>query len=192
MEKNLIYASFIIAGLFLVGIYLLLSLNAFSFITGRATTQNENLTITVGGFTAVTVSVMNNSLPSASISNQGTGSMLFYVTVSDADGASDINITSVKANFTKAGEPARQNSSCVKVGADLSSTSQNYSCTVDMWYFDDYGTWSVTVAATDLGNTTLIQNTTTNFYLPSLSGIVISPETLTWATVSQGTNNQEM
>jgi len=162
----------------------------FNKITGQATSQPANVSVSVAGMNITRVRVYNSTLPSVAVTNDGIGSMLFYVVIDDPDGASDINTTSISTNFTKTGEALRVNSTCVKVGADLNATAQNYSCTIEMWYFDAQGIWNITVRATDLGNTTFIQDTTATFGLPQLQGIEIAPGSLTFPSVSPGANNQ--
>lgn len=191
-KKKVIYV--IIFSLFLIlGISSMVSAGFFDWfnkITGRATSQPANVSISVAGMNITTVKVYNSTLPSVTVTNDGIGSMLFYVVVDDVDGASDINTTSVSANFTKTGEPLRANSSCVKVGVDLNASAQNYSCTIEMWYFDLQGVWNITAKATDLGNTTFTQDTSATFGLPQLQGVEIAPGSLTFPSVSPGAKNQ--
>jgi len=165
-------------------------LDWFKKVTGQATTQPTNVSITVSGINPVTITIYNQSLPTSSVSNDGIGSMLLYVTITDPDGAADINTTSVIANFSKTGEVLRSNSSCIKVGNDLSATAQNYSCTINMYYYDAMGAWTINVGAKDFGNLTYYYNTTTIFSLSQLQGIEIFPTTLTWTAVTPGDINK--
>lgn len=161
-------------------------------ITGRAsTTQQTNVSVVVVGTTAVTIQVFNASLAGTytNPTESNYSSIRFDVTVSDADGVNDVNDTSVRANFSRSGETLRSNSSCNLIG-DLDTTSANFSCTITMAYFDGVGTWAISVGATDLGNTTFIYNTTKTFQYNQLQAIVISPNSLTFPSVSPGAFNQ--
>jgi hypothetical protein len=59
-----------------------------------------------------------------------------------------------------------------------------------MWYWDKNTTWSVVVKARDRGNTSWVQNDTTNWNYERLKSLEISPLALTWPSVSPGDNNQ--
>ncbi len=110
----------------------------------------------------------------------------FYATVYDAKGADNLNDTSVKVNFIR-GESARENE-CIWL-KDIDSNSADYSCSVDMWYWDEAGTWKISVYAEDLnGNPAL--NETTTFQYDLLKAIVISPSELTWPEIIPGAVNQ--
>ena len=157
-------------------------------ITGKATSQTTNVSITVNGTNSITipfVSVINSTNPTEA----STINIIFYATLKDTDGVNDINDSSVSANFSRSGETTRQNTSCSLV-ADIDSTSANFSCTIAMWYFDGTGSWNVSVGGTDLGNKTFIYNTSTTFTYNQLQAIQISPISLTWASVSPGNTNQ--
>ena len=143
-------------------------------ITGKATSHPTNVSISIVGANPVTIQVFNNTITGVTPTESSTTSVNFYITMTDPDGVNDLNDTSVSANFTRSGEALRQNSSCSLVN-DIDSTSANYSCTIDMWYFDGSGQWNITVRGTDLGNLTFIQNTSTTFQYNQLQAIVISP-----------------
>ncbi|MBI2452074.1 hypothetical protein HYV50_03270 [Candidatus Pacearchaeota archaeon] len=160
----------------------------FTKITGKATQQAENVSVTLTGINPVTVNVFNGTLSGTGPTENTFTSLTFYVTVNDSDGVNDINDSSVQANFTNSGEPLRQNTSCSLV-ADIDSTSANYSCTIQMWYFDENAVWNIGASATDLGNTTRIHNTSMTFSYGQLQALKISPNSLTF-TVNIGATNQ--
>ncbi|MBU1051523.1 MAG: hypothetical protein KJ718_03130, partial [Nanoarchaeota archaeon] len=114
--------------------------------------------------------------------------VIFTAIVTDADGADSINTTSVKTNFTRTGEVLRQNTTCAEISGQNTTTSKNFSCTVDMWYFDANGNWNVAVYTEDL-QANSAQNTTTTFQYNLLKAMVISPPSLS-LTVTTGAMNQ--
>ncbi|MBU0467175.1 MAG: hypothetical protein KKF39_05915, partial [Nanoarchaeota archaeon] len=114
--------------------------------------------------------------------------VIFTAIVTDADGADSINTTSVKTNFTRTGEVLRQNTTCAEISGQNTTTSKNFSCTVDMWYFDANGNWNVAVYKEDL-QANSAQNTTTTFQYNLLKAMVISPPSLS-LTVTTGAMNQ--
>ncbi|MEK6917650.1 MAG: hypothetical protein AABW51_01765 [Nanoarchaeota archaeon] len=127
-----------------------------------------------------------SSIPSLPPIENSMRPVTFNVSVSDPDGYTDI--TSVSAQFSMAGEPTRINSSCtLQNGA---GNNANYSCTINMQYYDKDGNWNVTINVTDSQS----QQGTNNsqiFVYQLLKAIVInSPTTgLTWPGLSQGQTN---
>ena len=160
-------------------------------ITGRVTSQQTNVSLVVTGTTAVTIQVLNATLAGTHTdpTENGYSSLRFNAIVSDTDGVNDINDTSIRENFSRSGEALRSNSSCNLV-ADLDSTSANFSCIITMAYFDGTGSWTISVGATDLGNTTFIYNTSMTFQYNQLQAVVISPTSITFPSVVPGTFNQ--
>ncbi|MEK6945430.1 MAG: hypothetical protein AABW63_01420 [Nanoarchaeota archaeon] len=152
--------------------------------TGKASSQSQNVSVTVAGSNTVTIEVPTLSLNP--IENNPV-TFVFTANVSDADGVSDINDSSVTAKLTL-GATTRQGS--CSWSADISSTKANYSCSITLWYFDSSGSgWTLNVSASDFGTGILISNTSV-FTYNELKAMVISPLTLTWATVTTGAVNQ--
>ena len=149
MKKGVLYFT-------LISIILLMSLSSaglldwFGKITGKATQQDTNATITIQGTAAVTIEVFNSTLTGSTVepTENGIKNITFTTRITDADGAADINVSSVSANFTRTGEPLRQNTSCNDLGQDT-STAKNFSCTIGMYYFDENASWTITVRAND-------------------------------------------
>ncbi|VVB82200.1 beta-1,4-mannooligosaccharide phosphorylase [uncultured archaeon] len=138
------------------------------------------------------VSAPSNNIPQITfvspISDQdptenATTPVIFNVTVYDADGAGDINITGVSANFTRSEEAVRLNSTCSKLtGQDLSN-SYNFSCSISMWYWDENGTWNISVGASD-NESNSASNLSTTFTYNPLKAFVLSPLLVTWTSLT--------
>lgn len=166
----------------------------FGKITGRAAhTADTNVSIGVVGTAPVIIEVDNSTMVGTRVDPtiNGVTNIEFWVNVSDSDGVNDINDSSVNASVTfnaTGTEAIRTNSSCVLVG-DLDTISANFSCTINMYYFDAPGIWNITVSARDLGNTTIIYNSSQSFNYDQLQAIDISPTALTFASVSPGDTN---
>ncbi|MBD3253235.1 hypothetical protein GF386_05865, partial [Candidatus Pacearchaeota archaeon] len=112
----------------------------------------------------------------------------FNVSVYDVDGVDDINDSSIRANFTRAGEAIRENSSCMEISGENTSFIQNYSCVIKMWYWDENGEWNVTVYAEDNSQESAI-NDSIYFQYNLLQAIKISPDYISF-NVTIGTINQ--
>lgn len=163
-------------------------------ITGRASFQETNVTITLVGVNMVSIIVQNATMVDTDVdpTEEGTVNITFNVTVIDADGAGDINASSVIAEFLRADEGTRQNNTgCTENTGQSTSTSKNFTCTVTLWYFDAPGAWGVNVTANDLGNTTYNStNYLYNFSYDQLQAIKINPDGVYWTSISIGAENQ--
>ncbi len=111
----------------------------------------------------------------------------FEVHVTDPDGVTDIIDSSVDTEFERAG--IIRTGTCTWI-EDLNSDTANYSCSVDMQYYDEPGTWNIKVNATDSAET-LAENVSTNFLYLQLTAMVLSPQTISWPVILQGDINQK-
>ena len=106
-----------------------------------------------------------------------TTSITFNFTAEDSDGVADLNDATAAAYFQRTGETTRSNTSCV-AGATVGD-QKNYSCTIDMWYFDEAGDWTINVTIQDDSGANA-ENSSTTFSYQLLTAMVISPSALTW------------
>jgi len=159
-------------------------------ITGKVTSQPTNVSISVVGINSVYFTIWNNTINGTDIvpTEEGTTTISFNVTVYDDDGLNDINDSSVMAEFIN-DSTTRANATCAPNG-DTTPTSKNYTCSIDMWYFDVNDVWMINVTANDLGNTSYMSNYTQFFTYEQLQAIKIAPETLSWPAVSPGDTNK--
>ena len=163
-------------------------------ITGRASSEPTNISISITGPNAVNITVWNNSLGSGVTPIAGSYATLqFNVTVTDADGYSDVNTSSVSANISyNSVETAWSTNStgCGLTSGQDTSTSRNFSCTILIPFYALNAAWRINVTATDLGNKTQRTNDSTNFTINQLKSIQLSPAALTWPSISLGATNQ--
>jgi len=83
---------------------------------------------------------------SAQDPTEGTvNTITFNVSVLDADGYGDISL--VNASFNNSGT-SRVDINCT-AGSSINASAINYSCSIDMNYYDDAGTWSIEIYAED-------------------------------------------
>lgn len=162
----------------------------FRGITGRAsTTQGTNLSITVTGTNSVNVSIDNTTLEgTVTDPTEGTiNTITFNVTVEDVDGVNDIDDTSVNATFVLAGQGTRVDTSCTLI-EDFSANEANFTCSIEMWYFDAEGIWTIYATARDLGNLSNITDTS-SFQFNQLKAIVVGPSSISFLAVAPGDEN---
>ena len=92
----------------------------------------------------------------------------------------------LKINFTKTGEAVRSNASCVQLNT-FGTYYANYSCWVDMWYYDINGAWNIAVEINDTSNAIGL-NTTHTFSINVLTAFnTISA--INFSTLSPGATN---
>ena len=158
----------------------------FSSITGRATSQNVGLNISIAGTPPNITMVIINAAPS--ITENGITNLMLNFTVHDVDGFGNINGSNAKVSLNKTLETTRSNSSCLNT-ANFSTDYANFTCTVSIHYFDASGVWSVNASIGDLSSTN-VNNHTATFTLGQTSAFVSSPGNLTFSTLSRGASNQ--
>ncbi|MDD5177990.1 MAG: hypothetical protein PHT54_01765 [Candidatus Nanoarchaeia archaeon] len=156
-------------------------------ITGRATSATTSLNITVGNSAPVVDSV--TTISSQSVTELGATAVQFTFTATDSDGVANLNDATAVANFQKSGETTRTNSSCVWL-SDLDTDTANYSCTVEIWYWDGSGAWDVNATIFDINNA-FGENTTTQFTLQETTAMIMAPNSLAWTSLSPTSTDQK-
>ena len=149
-------------------------------ITGQLTSGSSSLNITVGN-AAPTIPVVYVAASYSATEGTFTRTVVNF-TARDSDGEANLNDSTAQGRFQFSGEPTRSNTSCLTLGAG-SGTDQNYTCTIDMWYFDKPASWTANFTIKD-NNNAGGENSTTTFTFSSLNAMVLSPPSLTWPQVS--------
>jgi hypothetical protein len=165
--------------------------NWFHEMTGFLSSQPTNVSIAISGTNPVIVAVFNATLTGANVdpTEYNQTSIEFTVTVSDPDGVSDINDSSVLAILNNSGVTRTNSTTCSKVAGAANTTSQNYTCSVGLWYFDDNSTWSINVSAVDYGNLSFQSNSSKVFSFNPLKAVQMTPPLITWSALTPlGTN----
>ncbi len=185
MKKGVLISA---ALLFSVLSIIFISAGISADLTGKATSQPTNVTVTITGTTIAQIKQVIVS-PSYNPIEDTYSDIVFYVIMADPDGVSDLNDTSVSAVVTKAGQATRSTPLCNWVN-DIDATSANYSCTIRMWYWDGAGSWLVNASGKDTGNGTFAHNDTQTFTYNQLKAMMISPQAIYWNSLNAGTLNQ--
>jgi hypothetical protein len=122
------------------------------------------------------------SIPTKDPTGSSTTPVIFIVSVSDINGYSDIS--SVSAEFNMTGEVTRIGD-CDNDNV-INSTARNYSCSVDMQYYDANGIWSVMVYAEDTSS----ENDTewSSFTYNLLTSWVMDVYSLNFGSIYHGEN----
>jgi len=171
----------------ILGLLLILSISFISAgffgdiydkVTGRATSDTTALNVTIGN-SAPSIDWVESISPK-NPTDDSTTSITFNFTATDTDGATNIDGDTGKAYFQRAGETTRSNTSCVNYSS--SGNDMNFTCTIDMWYYDENGAWTINVTVQDINNA-YDENSSTTFTYNVLPGMKMSPTSLEWASV---------
>lgn len=129
------------------------------------------------------VSVYDITAISAQDPTEGTTkAVTFYCAVNDPDGNSDIQV--VNATMTKG---AGLNSADCGSGSAINATANNYTCTVDMNFYDESGDdWDYTCYAYDLSTTDDMEST---FTYNELTAWTMTPTSIGFGTIYLGQTN---
>ena len=158
----------------------------FKSLTGKATSQNFGVNVSVGN-NAPNITFVS-PLGNINVNEDNVVNIQLNFTAYDADGSGNLVSTSGKANFTRGSEAVRANSSCVQLNT-FSNYYANYTCTIAMWYYDGAGEWNITTYVADISGAA-IMNTTTKFTLNELAAFKSSPSLLTFSSLNPGSVNQ--
>jgi hypothetical protein len=159
--------------------------DAWDKITGRLTSQNVSLNITVSNAPPTIYNVTFSS-PIILTDAPSSTSVIINFSATDPDGASNLNNASAAINLTRSGQPLRYNSSCAV--KDFSANWSNYTCKITMWWFDQDGAWTIYANISDL-NGNIAVNGTHTVSVNTLTGFVMSPSTLNFSNLVAGTYN---
>jgi len=108
-------------------------------------------------------------------------------TVYDINGADTLDNSTAMVNLTFAGEDVRQNLSCVNV--ESSGYYANYSCTVEMFWWDVNDTWEINAYIEDLQGASGI-NTSETQELGDTTAFVASLGNITFPGIAPGAENK--
>ena len=185
---------------FILAVLIILSIAYLSYpefvkkITGLAqqTSQTVTLNISVGNTAPVIKQIANESLDSITlIEGPYPTNVSINFTVYDAEGFTNLR-GAVQAIINRSNEGTRINGSgtvdCMNI-ANYSTNYANFSCFVNMWWWDADSTWTVNVSARDI-NDAAVESTNTSISFGSTTGFLMGPSILTWAQITVGATNQ--
>ena len=93
-------------------------------------------------------------------------------------------ITNLNASFSR-GNAFRTNPSC-SLDKNIDSITANYSCVVDLWYFDSPGEWNVSSYARDSAGSVAFRNET---FVVMSNKYITHNSTLSWSSLIPGLLN---
>jgi len=158
--------------------------NIKNAISGKAT-QNVDLNISVG-IPQITL-IINNSIDVSAGPSEAPAitTVVVNFSVYSPSGTGNLNDSTAAVNVT--GDVERVNSSCLNY--ESSTTDVNYSCSIDLQWWDGTGVWNITAYIED-NQSNFATNSSADFYVGSRTAFVMGPSALTWNALSPGTYNQ--
>lgn len=171
---------------FIVILISMVSAGFFSSLTGKATSQPTNVSVSFKDISPAQVTYVS-PITGVNPLELNQVAVSFAVQVYNFDKLGDINFSSVFANFSNNGV-TRGPVQCINVN-NITNRIANFSCTINMWYWDAAGGWNISVVASDIGNGTKAYNATTYFTYNQLKAMVLSPPALTWPVLTTGEIN---
>ena len=178
------YVSFVVI-LLILAVAVLGYTGLLTKMTGFATSSTTALNITVGN-SAPTITWVQ-TISAQDPTNDATTAITFNFTATDTDGESNLNDATAAAYFQKNGETTRSNTSCVTAGTG-SGNNQNYTCTINMYYYDANGAWTINATIQD-NNAAYGENSSTTFTYNVLTAMKMSPTSLGWPEIGVTSTN---
>jgi len=166
----------------------LVSGGLFDKSTGKASDAPQDVAVTVQGINSPIVSFVEN-FSSADPTEFGITTVVFETHVYDPDGVGNINDSSVNAEFSFG---ATTRSGSCTYDEDLDSFTANYSCSVDMTYYDEASSnWNINVSALDQ-EANYAENTSMGFTYTELKAFdtPLTPSQLSWPALAPAATNQ--
>src|SRR3989338_7228524 len=144
----------------------------------------RNISIATNGVPSIT---FVSNLSAVSIIEGGVRQINFSFLASDPDGRGDLDNTSAQLRISRLGEADRTNTSCTPVGTFENNI--NYSCSINLWYYDGAGFWTINASIRDT-QSLYSENNSMQFMVLETTAFAIGPTALTWATLELGNTNR--
>ncbi len=189
MKKEVVYLVFALAIVAFGYAFFHVQINdVLNEISGWATSRYFNVTVTLTNRDPSILNVSGISTQTLNEYNSTEINVTFWAY--DPDGAKNLNASTAAANFTQSGEADRFNRTCI-FSHDLAGNNSisQFNCSVNLWYWDDWGYWNVSVSIRDTSGSIAV-NTSTIFNVSRLDGILIQPSQLTFPSMNPGSFNQ--
>lgn len=145
-----------------------------------ANTQTHTVNLTVGNNVPTVDLVKLQTSTPINPTESSTTATVWEVHVTDLDGVS--NIANARMDITKTGENTRSDTTCSLIGG-IDADTNNYTCTVNMQYYDGNSTWTVNASGTDI-NGAQGENTTQTLTYGSLIAFTISPTAINFGSIN--------
>ena len=166
-------------------------MDVWESITGLATTGTSVANVTIASITPIIPNAAVEPPATQTITEESYVNVSFAFNATDADGASDLNNRSAYGWINRTGQTTRSNYSCNAV-SNVNTTTNRYNCTVQLWYFDGDGAWSINVSINDSGGSR-VENVVSTFTVSPTKGIEMNANDssggVSWTSINLGSTN---
>ncbi len=153
--------------------------------TGNVVNVDFNISIGAGNAPQI-IRILNHSIADLTVNEAGNTNVSINFTVIDADGVSNMN-TLANVSMIRAGEDLRKNVTCFRYQS--SGNNANYTCQVDLWWFDAAGSWRINATLSDVSGN-VAENSTQNLTINTLTGFRLGPGNVSFSTLNPAATNQ--
>jgi hypothetical protein len=138
-------------------------------LASGAATDNFSASVTLGNSPPVISWVISTASDSPAEGNIKNISLQFNVT--DNNTVIDINTSSTFMNISRAGETNRTSSSCVSILNSSDSKTEEFNCTITIYWYDVNGTWDICAYARDNSSSAASNCTSSDFTMNQLDSV---------------------
>ena len=181
MRKNILVTS-VAATIAIMTI--LLSFSMIS-VVGAPTTVNFTVNLSIGGNAAPVVTWVQSGL-TPNPTESTTTTVWIQFNASDNNGHADMDYSTASVILTRAGETERASvATCDNYNND--SLVKSFNCSVNMYYYDEDGTWTINASVSDFSAAS-DDDTGTQLTYGTLQALRGSPLGISFGTVNLGQN----
>lgn len=159
--------------------------------TGKVTNQPVDLSINVSGGSAPVITVFDSEMTDVS-GGLNEGPLQTTITIKfnayDSEGIGNLNDSTPFIDFSKAGETTK--STVCTLSGESDANSKNYTCSINMEFWDGPGDWRINASISDL-NGNYVEESSKIFTVGATSGFVMAPTAIIWAEINPGSINEE-
>lgn len=137
------------------------------------------------------INIPKNSITDLSTGlNEGplTTNASLKLQITHSNNSNLLNDSTAKIEFSK--NEIKRNSLCQKLTNETSELSANYTCTIEMNFFDPPGEWTINASIMDFTNK-YYENASEKITIGATSGFIISRTNLSWPKISPSSKNIE-
>jgi hypothetical protein len=151
-------------------------------LTSGAQTDTFSVTLSIGN-NVPTIGWVSTGSDSPS---EGTTKVIYLqFNVSDNNTVTDINSSSVFMNISKAGEINRSSSSCVSLLNSSDLKTEEFNCSITIYYYDGSGAWDICAYVRDNAGSTALDCTSSDFTMGNTDSVDVINTTMSF-TGNQG------
>jgi hypothetical protein len=166
-------------------------------ITGLAGSETFNVSISTSNNAPSIGNITLDQADNIQITEDGNTTVQFSFVVTDSEGNDNLNNNAATANITRGNgnENPRYNNTLINPGDggcvntnDIGTNGRNFTCTIRIVFYDEAGTWNISVFINDSNGNSAINDTFT-FTIQETTSITLVQNSLSFPIVAPNNNN---